>query len=161
MQEMKTKNQLKVGFTLVEIMVASTIFFIAIGGALAIFITFKHSWTATTLARMTSSEASIGLTRIIYGVGTNSGLRAADASTVAVTYPAGGWLISYDNTRSLQYDSGSGEIVDELGNVICEGLIDSQAVYMTNGCEIMVTVSSDGGGRVSTNQMTSFVQFRN
>ena len=155
------KKHKKQGFTLVELIIATTVLMMVVAGSLTLFIAFRNSWTITTLARNTSSEASIALTRIVYGVGTNSGLRAAESDTVSVTYPASGWRIDYNTNRFLAYNPTAERILDEQGNVLCTNIVTSQATYLTNGCEISISVADSGGGRGSTNVMSSYVQFRN
>lgn len=149
------------GFTLVEVLVSTVVVMITLAGAIALFIAYRNAWVSATLARNTSNEVSFGLERIVYGVGTNSGLRAAGQASVGMTFPAGGWRINYQTNRFLFYNPGAQTIVDENNEVLCEGILESTAELTNNGCAISITVAESGGGHYATNTMSSFVQFRN
>jgi type II secretory pathway pseudopilin PulG len=155
------KRRRRQGFTLVEVMVSIFIVMLTLAAALALFISYRHTWVVASLARVTSSETSAGLERIVYGVGTNSGLREAMLSTVSASYPAGGWQLDYNTNRFLSYSPATSDIVDENGNVICDNVIDSDLVFTNRGCLVSITTGSQGGGRTATNMMSSFIQFRN
>lgn len=151
----------KRGFTLVEVMVSVFIVMLTLAAALALFISYRHTWVVASLAQATSSETSGGLERIVYGVGTNAGLREAMFSTVAASYPAGGWRLDYNTNRFLAYNPATTDIVDENGFVVCEDILTSGLILTNNGCEVSITTQGQGGGRTATNMMTSFIQFRN
>lgn len=148
------------GFTLVEMAVAMGIGAVVIAGMLTMFITFLRSYNSTTLMRNTSSRASLALERMVYGVGTNAGLREASTNSVTVTYPSGGWKIAYTNLF-FQYTVSTSNITDQAGKTICTNVISSSLSNYVKGCRIWVTVSESAGGRSYTNTMTSFAQFRN
>ena len=144
-----------------ETLVASFILIVTMAGALALYVSYRNAWVITSLARNTSSEASMGLERIVYGVGTNGGLRAAEFGTVTVTFPSGGWRVNYNTNRFLLFDPALQNITDENGSILCEGVVNSTAALTNDGCAISVTVMDTGGGRTATNTMGSFIQFRN
>ena len=131
-------------------------------GMLTMFVTFLRSYNSTTLMRNTSSRASLALERMVYGVGTNAGLREASTNSVVVTYPSGGWKISDTNLNIFfQYTVSSSKIADQDGKAICTNVISSSLTNYVKGCRIWVTVSESAGGRSYTNTMTSFAQYRN
>jgi len=140
--------------------VAMAIATIVIAGMLTLFTTFLWSYNSTTLMRNTSSRASMALERMVYGVGTNAGLREASTNSVTVTYPSGGWQIAYSNLF-FHYTVSTSNITDQAGKTICTNVISSSLTNYGKGCRIWVTVSESAGGRSYTNTMTSFVQFRN
>jgi prepilin-type N-terminal cleavage/methylation domain-containing protein len=148
------------GFTLVEMMVSTAILTVVIAGTLTLFISFLRSYNATTLLRNTSARSSFALERMVYGVGTNMGLREATASDVSVTYPSGGWKIAYTNLF-FQYTTNTVKITDQSGKTICTNVIYSTVSNYTTGCRVWVTVAESAGGRTITNAMSSYVQFRN
>ena len=154
------------GFTLPEMLVAMAIGSFVIAGVMVLYVGFLRSYRDTTLLRNTSSRASLALERMVHGVSSNAGLIEAQASTVAVSYPSGGWRCAYTNLF-FQYAPASGLITNQSGKVICSGVSTStfacttDAFGVTNGCKISVTVSESSGGRSYNNVMTSFVQFRN
>lgn len=148
------------GFTLVEMAVSMGIATVVIAGMLTLFTTFLWSYSNTTLMRNTSARASTALERMVYGIGTNAGLREASTNSVAVTYPSGGWKIAYTNLF-FQYTVSTSNITDQAGKTICTNVISSSLTNYVKGCRIWVTVSESAGKRSYTNTMTSFVQFRN
>jgi len=153
------------GFTLAEMAVAMGIGTVVIAGMLTLFITFLRSYNSTTLMRNTSARASIALERMVYGVGTNAGLREAQTNDVVVTYPSGGWRIAYTNLI-CQYTTNTQSIIwsnstDHSSKTICANVISSFLTNYVKGCRIWVSVSESAGGRSYTNTMTSFAQFRN
>lgn len=72
------------GFTLVELMIAVGLFSLVIAGSLGVYIMCQRMWCATSLSMDTSRMASLAIERMVYGVGTNSGLRAAATASIAV-----------------------------------------------------------------------------
>lgn len=149
------------GFTLVEMMLSVFILMAVLAGSLGLFLSYRNGWVVASLANNTSSAASFAIERMVYGMGTNSGLRAAQKDTVVLSTPAGGWRIDYNTNRFLVYNPTAQTVVDENGETLCENAMDSSAALTNGGCSILVTVRDTGGGRVSTNTMMSFVQFRN
>ena len=148
------------GFTLVEMAVSMAILTVVIAGTLTLFISFLRSYNATTLLRNTSARSSLALERMVYGVGTNMGLREATASDVSVTYPSGGWKIAYTNLY-FQYSTNTLRVYDQSDKTVCTNVVYSTATNYTTGCRVWVTVAESAGGRTITNAMSSYAQFRN
>jgi len=69
-------------FTLVELMIAAGLFGLVAGGAIGLYLVCQRYWFATTLDMKVTRDASLALNRLVYGVGTNHGLRAAAAVTL-------------------------------------------------------------------------------
>lgn len=154
------------GFTLVEVSISTVIAIVVVVGTLNVFISFLRSYNATTLMRNTSTRASLALERIVYGTGTNDGLREAMATNVVTSYSSGGWTLSYSNNngtslKSFQYTTNTLSIKDQSGKNICTNIISSMMTNYLTGCKIWVTVSESAGGRSYTNNVSTFVQYRN
>ena len=154
------------GFTLVELAISTAIAIMVVAGTLTVFISFLRSYNATTLMRNTSSRASLALDRMVYGVSTNDGLREAMASSVLTSYASGGWQLSYTNndgtaSKYFQYTTNTLSIKDQAGKNICTNVISSMMTNYAAGCRIWVTVSESAGGRSYTNNVSTFVQYRN
>ncbi len=64
-------------FTLIEIMMGLSIFIMIIAGTLTVYLTCQRVWYSTSLYMEATHEANMGLSRMVYGVGTNGGLREA------------------------------------------------------------------------------------
>ncbi len=69
-------------FTLVELMIATAMFGITMGGAIGVYVMCQKLWHATSLSMATSRNGNIALSRLVYGVGSDSGLRTAASNSV-------------------------------------------------------------------------------
>jgi Tfp pilus assembly protein FimT len=155
------------GFTLVEMTVSFAIITVIAIGTFNVFISILRSYNASTLMRTAAGRASTGMNRMVYGIGTNIGLREAGASSVTVTYSnSTDWTLTFTNltdsaAKSFKYSTSKKQITDWTGKVICTNVISSTATDLTTGCQITLSVSESGGGRVMTNSVMTFVQSRN
>lgn len=77
------------GFTLVELMIATAMFGMIMGGAIGVYVMCQKLWHATSLSMATSREGNLALSRLVYGIGSNSGLRTA--SSVVYEEEKGMW----------------------------------------------------------------------
>ncbi len=150
------------GFTLVEMLVSVAVLTIVIVGTFNVFVQSIRSFNATTLMRTSEVRASMALDRMVYGVGTNQGLREAGQagvtiSNVASTY----WKIGYTNNVYFQWSSTTTCITDQNGKTIGTNIFASTLSTNGSGCTISLSAVESGGGRVITNNMSTFVQFRN
>ena len=74
-------------FTMVEMVIAVGLFCLVVAGSLGVYVMCQKFWQATTLNMQTSQMAEMALSRMIFGVGTNAGLREA-SSLVFYCYPS-------------------------------------------------------------------------
>lgn len=65
------------GFTLVELMVAAAMFGLTMSGAIGVYVMCQKMWQATSLSMTTSRDGNLALSRLVYGIGSNNGLRTA------------------------------------------------------------------------------------
>jgi len=65
------------GFTLVELMIAAAMFGMIMSGAIGVYVMCQKLWHATSLGMATSRDGNMALSRLVYGVGFNNGLRTA------------------------------------------------------------------------------------
>ena len=70
------------GFTLVELMMAVALFGMIMAGAIGVFVMCQKLWHATSLSMATNRDGSIALARLVYGIGSNNGLRTASSISV-------------------------------------------------------------------------------
>lgn len=164
-------RQAKSGFTLAEIMVASGVLLFVVTGAIAIYISSSWIWNSTTVTVDASQEASKILAKIVYGVGTNMGIRAALASTVNVAPLGGSWMLGYkvpggDSNLFVYYSSAqcivySDGRTNEVPVMIGTNVTAFSAINMTNGIALQVSVVKRDGRFVATNTMSTFVNYRN
>jgi hypothetical protein len=153
------------GFTLAEMAMSMAIITVVTVGLFDVFTFFLRSYNATTLMSTAAGRASSGIERMVYGVGTNIGLREAGSTTVGVAY-TNGWVLTFTNLtdsaqKSFTYSSSKQMITDWAGKLICTNVVSSTVTDYTSGCQITVSVAETGGGRVITNSVTTFVDFRN
>jgi prepilin-type N-terminal cleavage/methylation domain-containing protein len=150
------------GFTLVEMLISVAILTVVIVGTFNVFIQNLRSFNATTLMRTSATRASMALDRMVYGVGTNYGLREAPKSSVTISNVASTyWKIAYTNNTYFQWSSTTKKITDQSGKAIGTNIVASTLSTNGSGCTISLSVAESGGGRIITNTMATFVQFRN
>ena len=136
-------------------------------GAFNVFVSFMRSYNASTLMRTSGGRASTGMDRMVYGIGTNIGLREAGAASVTVTYSnTTDWTLTYTNLtdsapKFFRYLTTNKKITDWAGRLICTNVVSSTCTDLTTGCQITMSVAESAGGRVITNSVMTFVQFRN
>jgi len=70
-------NGIRKGFTLVEVMIAVGIFSLVIAGTINVYIICQKVWHSTSLKMQTTQAGSLAIAKMVYGLGTNNGLRAA------------------------------------------------------------------------------------
>ncbi len=79
----------RAGFTMTELMVAAGIFSLVSAGAISLYLVCQRVWHATTMNIHATREVSLALNKIVYGMGTNLGLRAAIRVTLQTN--CSGW----------------------------------------------------------------------
>ena len=149
------------GFTLVEMSMSMAILTLLTVGIFNVFYQVLQAYNETSLMSTTAVQASFALDRMVIGVGTNAGLREAQASTVTTSSTSSNWVFSYDNGLSFTYSTNNHAIVDQSGNYVVSNLVASTLTNTTNGVQISVSVAQSCGGRTLTNTMATFVEFRN
>ena len=68
---------MKKGFTLIEVMMAVGLFLLIVAGTLSVYIMCMQTWHSTSLKMETTHSVSLAIARMVYGLGTNNGLRTA------------------------------------------------------------------------------------
>jgi hypothetical protein len=149
------------GFTVVEMSISMGIVAVLTIAMYNVFWYACNTYNETSLMSMTAKQASMGLDRMVIGVGTNAGIREAQASTVTASSTSSNWVLSYDSTLSFTYSTTNHTIVDQSGKCIVSNLVASTMTNLTNGVQISVSVAQSSGGKTVTNTMGTFVQFRN
>ncbi len=149
------------GFTLVEMLVSVAVLTLLALAMWNVFWQVCQVYNKTSLMSLSSEQASFALDRMVFGLGTNNGLREAQASTVTATSTSTNWQLSYTNGLSFAYSAHTGSIVDQSGHSVVSNLLTSTMSYLTNGVQVSVSVTQTCGGVTVTNTMATFVQFRN
>lgn len=147
------------GFTLAEILIASTISMVLLGGILAIFLTSLNTWILGSTDMSLERYGTFTLEKIVRGMGGRYGLREANGSTVAIDADANGITFtvdkndpptssaSDDTTVRVYLDSGNGNmmydpdtsIAGNAVNISKEGVV-KDITFTRNGDVITVDV---------------------
>jgi len=159
----------KHGFTLVELMVTMSILLLVLSAAFSIYIMHQKLWRLNSLIMNTSQDSSLALEKLVYGVHFTPGLREAERDSVVVRqWPTTGkWRIIFDTPsktrRRFVYDPLRDQVRgnSRMFGVLVENVLDSTLVETNNGVEVSIQVLDTIGGKSWTNEMTTFVQFRN
>jgi prepilin-type N-terminal cleavage/methylation domain-containing protein len=150
------------GFTLVEMLVSVAVLTIVIVGTFNVFLQNLRSYNATTLMRTSATRASNAMDRMVYGVGTNIGLREVPKASVTISNVASTfWKLSFTNNGYFQWSSTTKCLTDQSGKTLGTNIVTSTLSTNGSGCTISLSVAESGGGRVITNTVNTFVQYRN
>ena len=155
------------GFTLIELMIVVALFSLAMAGSIGIYVMCQKMWHATSLSMLTNRDCNYTISKLVYGVETNSGLRSAAIATI--TSNSGGWRITcsnqFDGAKCIDYHRQASNIywVDSISQSsrICDHV--ASAVVSTNitGVNIQLTLLRREGQFTATNRISTFVLMRN
>jgi len=139
----------KGGFTLTELLVASSISMIVATVALSSYIYVFKTWRNMDGKVTADQDLNIAVSRMIYGVGDRLGLRAASSVQLSTS---GGWQVSYvtgvstRQTNSFTYSSANQTLVFNPGSrVIARGITSSSAAYLTNSLSVTLRIDRTEG----------------
>ena len=158
------------GFTLTELMLAMGVTTMIMAGAMGVYLSSQRSWHTTSLEIGTATDASFALSRMVSGIGTNLGFRAAVESTVSVVSSGASWTVSYQvpdgPTNAIRYLSGAETIQYRnpplAGWVrVANGINAATASKSGKGINLMVRVGRQNGRFSATNEVSTFIAFRN
>jgi len=151
-------------FTLLEVMIAAALFGLVVAGTIEVYIMCNKLWHRTALNMQTVRESSLALSRMIYGTGTNNGLRAASMVTLA-TAGGGSWHISVSNlsgeVQCIYYNSPA-KILSNANSIICNDVSAASITNNANGTiHMQLTVEKHDGSFISSNTVSTSVKMRN
>ena len=152
------------GFTLIEILIAFGIATSLIVGLLSVYLTCGRSWHRASLAIDTTREANRCLDQMVYGVGTNMGLRSC--SWVTNTGSASDWVLRASNFNGVAwYDYNPAQTTVVYSNaagrlVIGTNIVASTVTATGSGVGITLTVQKSDGQFTGSGTMSTFVKLR-
>ena len=159
------------GFTLVEMMMATSVLVAVVISTLSLFLNLQGSWHTYSLTSQSAQDASVALERIMYGIDTNGGMRSVASTDVALVQSNGAqgqtngaWRLYLDGAaqaRYLEYLPQAGRIVNQNGDALCEHLTSATVSLSSGGCEFALRVGQSRGRRSGHSSMRTYVQFRN
>ena len=159
-----TVKRRKMGFSLLEILIALGISTTVIAALLVVYVTCIRSWHQTVIAIDTTREAGHCLGQMIYGVGTGMGLRASYSVTNLGS--SSDWLIRSSNYNGMAwYDYDSSKTIVLYSNaagsqIIGTNIISSTVTSTVNTIGISLTILKTDGRYSGTNTMSTFVKLR-
>ena len=154
----------RTGFTLTELMFAVALFGLVVSGTLGVYIMCRQMWHATSLSMQAHREGGLAVSRLIYGMGSNNGLRAVST----ITSNANSWTFSTprDGSKTIQYNQQASNIywIDNVNQSsrICAH-VSSFSISKSNasGIYIQLVVQQTEGRFIATITNRSFVVQRN
>lgn len=156
------------GFTLVEVMVASSIMLIVIAAAITIFIMHQRMARSTNTIILGSRTLYTALHEMVYGTSNHQGLREAEEDTVTLAqYNNNDWRLDYDTPSTagcwVRYQNNRNRIRRNKAqkNDLLTNVDHSTAVLTNSGVLIFIRTLTNEGGAVHTNEATTFIDFRN
>lgn len=156
------KRSRRLGFTLVEIIVASSIMVLVTAGVMSFYLLLRKTWTKTVATMNVSMSAGRAVDKFVYGRGNDPhGLRAATGSSVWVWSNGTNWMINYNSNRWVFYDATAQTISSDANGVLCSGVIASTCTVSALGAGISFTIADGVGAYRATNLVQTYVEYRN
>jgi prepilin-type N-terminal cleavage/methylation domain-containing protein len=152
------------GFTLLELMIATSLCGLVVAGTLSVYIMCNKIWRATALNMQTVRESSLALSRMVYGMDTNAGLRAA-SMIINTNFSNGSWRLAVSNSSAgvqyIYYNSPA-QILSNANAILCNDVASASVPAITNGMiRIQLTVAKQDGMFRSSNTVSTMVKMRN
>ncbi|MEI6563268.1 MAG: hypothetical protein WCO42_03050 [bacterium] len=162
---MKTRSNriYRTGFTAVESMITVAISVFIVAGLLTVFIVCNRYWHQTSLDLAITRQGNQCLEKMVFGYGTNIGLRGAYWVTNRAT--STNWRIQSSNYYGevwYVYDATNKVVIfsnKQENCVIGRGIVASQ-VSTINGLSISLTSQQSDGRYTSSNALSTFVKLR-
>ncbi len=157
----------KLGFSILELMIATALFGLAMGAAIGVYIMCQKIWHATSLSMQVAREGQTAFTRMVYGVGANEGLRAA--AIVSISSNAHGWILissnAFDGVKQINYNKQASNIfwIDSINQSsrICAHVVSANVATNLFGVNFQLSLFRQAGRFTATNQISTFVRMRN
>ena len=122
-------------FTLLEVLIALALFGLVMAGTIEVYIMCNKVWHATSLSMDTSRMASLAIQRMVYGLGTNCGLRSAASISVNTNVHKDGCstFVNYWDTTAITVPAANNDSVNTFCPYTSPPLSDgSWRIVMSN-----------------------------
>ena len=150
------------GFTLAEVLIASFLLTLVMTGVMTFFVTSSRLWQRNTQTMVASLRTGSAMSLLVHGLNnTNSGLRAAQRTTIWRWTDGDSWTIGFNSNRWVAYSGVSNTLSDSIQGLLCRNVVWSTATVSTAGCDLSFRVVEGVGPYTVTNQLITFVAFRN
>ena len=133
------------GYTLTEVLLASSISLTVVAITMGIYIGIFKSWRGIEQRMQADRDVNIAMSRMVYGMGDRSGLRTASNVTIVTNTPSGGWTLTYGTgsevpqTNSIVYSSTAKTLVFNPGSQLL-GRDISAAILNVQAHSLIVTL---------------------
>ena len=155
------------GFTLTELLIAAALFGLITAGAISVYLMCHQRWHAVALNMLAARNNHQTMARLVYGFGTNNGLRAA--ASISYSSNAHGWRLTvsnaFDGLKWMDFNRQASNLywVDSAtqSNRLCANVIEALVSTNNLGLNIALTVQERKGARSATNRIDTFILMRN
>ncbi len=156
----------KAGFTVTEVLLASSIMSLLAAGCLTLYIMFQRAWRAAQVHMEADRQATLAVSRMLYGMGGRKGLRSAGHNSLALQSLAGGWNLTYvsygNQTNRVEFRSAPGTLELQPGALqLATNVADASVSQAVDRVFIRVRVGITEGRFTATNEVQTAVRLRN
>jgi len=156
------------GFTLTEVLLASSVSLTVVAITTGIFINIFKSWKGIEQRMQADRDVNTAMSRMVYGMGDRRGIRTASTVAIANNTPSGGWTLTYGvdtavpQTNSIVYSATADTLVFNPGSKLMATNISFASINMQLH-SLVVTLRVDrvdGAFRVQR-EISSRIAWRN
>jgi type II secretory pathway pseudopilin PulG len=154
------------GYTLVEVLVATALVLLVVGGTLGVYIGVLRSWRGIDCRLDADRAANLALSRMVYGMHGRPGLRAA--ASASVRSDEDGWTLDYATvgtpaqSNAFTYSEGDGTLTFSPGGiVVARGVTFASAGVEGRAVCVTVRVDRVDGEFHARREIGTCVQRRN
>lgn len=159
---MKKTSTKRLGFTLVEVLIASSVMVLVTSGTVGLYVTARKIWYPSTLTMAANIDADRAMSRMVYGVNfSTGGLRSAAQSTVSRWSDGDSWTLTFNTNRWLMYNGVSNTLSSSYAGLLAKNVLSSTCGVSSTGCGIMFRIVESAGMTTVTNRYDTSVTFRN
>lgn len=159
---MQRASQRRAGFTLLEMVFASTILLLVMTGVIGFFLTARKLWLPSNMIMAASLKGGHAANRLVYGPsGAVNGLRAAQVGTVTHWSDGDSWAVAFNTNRWIMYNGASNTLADSELGILAYNVVESTATVSGTGCALRFDVVESAGGSAVTSRFATRVTFRN
>lgn len=148
-------------------MIATALFGLVVAGTFSVYIMCNKIWHTTSANMQAVRESSRALSRLVYGIGTNSSLRSASMITL-VNSNDGSWRLivsnAFEGTKYIDYNHPQEKIYfwPDTNSIICNNVVASSVTTNIAGTvRIQLTVAKQDGMFIASNTVSTAVKMRN
>ena len=159
---MHPKKTSKQGFTLTEVLTATTLSAIVMGSVLGLYLNYLRGADSSMAWQLADNKASLAIERMVTGSNDTIGIREFSKTQTSCVWKGESWVLQ-DRFRdeSYSYSSNEGTIKDDDGNVIAENVTDAYASFSGDAITISIKVSNPSRNGKCSSMYWTCVQLRN